>query len=255
MKKALLSILILSLILNCADLERDNIFDPKNPQSYVDQKILVELFVNDSTGFEYCDKALEAIEQISQETAYQNQILILEYHLTKEGWNDPFASEENLLYYHDYVPDQEERGIPDAFFNGLMRRVQGASAQKVGDRYREAIDELSGKKAYFRVEAVKDIANEMLNLNIKLARLGGYSKTDIRLNVVLYEDMGFSRHRFVVRKILDSQRIHSINPGEVRSFSYLEQLENITDLNAVNALIFIQDDSNDSKEVYYVTKI
>ena len=62
MKKYIL--ILLPLLLNCGSLDRDNLLDPKNPNSNADQVVLVELFVNDNTGYEFCDTVLETIEDI-----------------------------------------------------------------------------------------------------------------------------------------------------------------------------------------------
>ena len=57
-------LILLPLLLNCCSLDRDNLLDPKNPNSNADQVVLVELFVNDNTGYEFCNTALETIEDI-----------------------------------------------------------------------------------------------------------------------------------------------------------------------------------------------
>lgn len=249
-------IILCYLIFNCADLDRDNPLDPKNPDSSVDRAILVELFVNDSSGFEYCNYALDAIEQLVQRQEYQDNFYVLEYHLTNRAsnWNDIYARDEFNQRYYYYVPLTSERGIPDAMFNGLANRVQGASLEQIDNRCSEAAESLLGLKGYFRIEAVKKITNNDLEVSVTVARYGHSDREDIDINVVLYEDLGIPRHRFVVRKLFQKQSIPIIKRGEIKSFNFAEQLPQVNNMNSLFVLVFLQDQRGSEKEVFQVAK-
>ncbi|UCE06986.1 MAG: hypothetical protein JSW07_02805, partial [bacterium] len=133
MRKLFLFIILCWFIFDCGDLDRDNPLDPKNPNSSVERAILVELFVNDSTGFEYCSYALDALERLAQREEFKDNLFVLEYHLINRthNWNDSYALDEFNQRYYQYVPNLNERGIPDAMFNGLVSRVQGASLENI----------------------------------------------------------------------------------------------------------------------------
>ncbi|OQX95081.1 hypothetical protein B6I21_07240, partial [candidate division KSB1 bacterium 4572_119] len=219
-KKILMILFLLPLFIMCGDIDRDNALDPKNPNSKIDQLILVELFVNDSSGFDYCQHALEAIENIKSRNDYSDEICVLEYHVENAGWNDQYSLEECKSRYHEYVPLPTERGIPDAFFNGLINRVQGASPENIEHRYLSALEDLRNKESLFRFEAEKNVTGESFSLDVKIARLGGYGINDLELQVVVFEDIGTLGHRYVVRKIFHEQAIDSMNQGDVKSFSF-----------------------------------
>ena len=248
--------ILLLILIYCADLDRDNPLDPKNPGSSVNRAILVELFVNDSTGFEYCNYALDAIEQLAQREDYRDKLFVLEYHLTNHNanWNDIYASDEFNQRYYEYVPRTSERGIPDAMFNGSVDRVQGASREKIDERYTNVAQALIGQESFFRIDAEKNISNNNMLLDVVVARYGRSAAKDIDLNVILYEDLKAPRHRFVVRKIFQKQSIPFINRGEMKSCQFSEPLPAVEDIDNLYALIFLQHQTGSNKEVFQVAK-
>ncbi len=249
-------VILCFLIFACADLDRDNPLDPKNPDSTVDRAILVELFVNDSTEFEYCDYALDAMERLAQREEFKDNLYLLEYHLANQihGWNDIYAQDEFNQRYYQYVPNVSERGIPDAMFNGLVKRIQGASIENIDNRYAEAADQLLGKSCYFHIEAEKRISNNSLQLEVTIARYGNSDEANIELNAVLYEDMEMSRHHAVVRKIFQKQIISEFKHSEIRLFNFSGQLPQVENINNLFVLIFLQDQQSSKKEVLQVAK-
>ena len=66
--------------------------------------------------------ANRVLERLAEEL--QSELLVLEYHI----WDDspdlyPEASQkDNAQRYNWYVPEQQEQGLPDVFFNGLNQR-------------------------------------------------------------------------------------------------------------------------------------
>ena len=256
MKKICLLILLLSILyLHCDDLDRNNILDPKNPNSFLDRTILAEIFINDSTGYEFTEYALTALNNISQKDEYKEKIFIIEYHLANDGWNDLFANFEFNQRYYEYVPNSSDRWLPDVMFNGLLDRVQGASVESIESRYLSSINKLTGDKSYFGFETEAQISGNNINLDVSVIRYGSDSKSDCTLNVVIYEDIGTNNHRHVVRKILQRQTINNIKPGESKSFSFYEQIPEVQNINNLHFLIFIQDTKKSNKEVYQVIKI
>lgn len=251
--KKFLVILFILLFFNCGNLDRDNPLDPKNPDSSVNRAILVELFVNDSTGFEFCNYALDAIERLSQR---EENLYVLEYHLTNRtnNWNDLYALDEFNQRYYEYVPTSSQRGIPDALFNGMVKRIQGASKEQIDRRYAEVAEELMGQRGYFSIAAKKNISNNIITLNVVVARYGSLTENNIDLNVVLYENLSSPRHYFVVRKIFQKQTIHSISPGEAKSFNFYSQLPQVENVANLFALVFLQDRKRSTKEVYQVAE-
>jgi len=66
LKKLCFLSILLVLLFQCGKLDRNNPLDPKNPGADLERTILAELFVNDSTGYEYCNYALDAMEKLAQ---------------------------------------------------------------------------------------------------------------------------------------------------------------------------------------------
>ena len=256
LKKFFHLLLLFFLLLYCADLDRDNPLDPGNPKNSVARSILAEIFVNDSTGFEYCNSALDAMEQLALRAESRDRLIVLEYHLTNRAsnWNDTFARDEFNQRYYSYVPNSNERGVPDAMFNGLVQRFQGASVQNVALNYSSAIDALLGQKGYFGIEAEKRVSNNSIQLDVVIARYGTSSAENIDLNVVLYEDLNYSRHRFVVRKIFQKQTVPRIKRGEVKSFRFTEQLPQVQNINRLYCVVFLQGQFGSTQEVYQVAR-
>ncbi|HEX9972391.1 MAG TPA: hypothetical protein VGD14_10010 [bacterium] len=256
MKRYFPFIITFLMLARCGDLDRNNPLDPKNPGSETDRAILVELFVNDSTGFEYCNYALDAIEKLSQREEFKNNLFVLEYHLTNRtaNWNDGYARDEFNQRYNEYVPLTSERGIPDALFNGALHRIQGASQEKIEERYASAANSLLAQKSYFHIEAGKKIAGNVITVNVDIARFGKSNAEDIDLNVILYEDLKIPRYRFLARKIFQKQTIPDIRHGEVKSFVFSEQLPDIEQINNLFVIIIIQAQNGASKEIFQVAR-
>ncbi len=256
MRTFLICAILCFLIFACTDLDRDNPLDPKNPNSIADRAILVELFVNDSTGFEYTDYALDAVERLAQRQEFKDNLYVLEYHLTNriQGWNDIYAQDEFNQRYYQYVPSGKERGIPDAMFNGFVNRVQGASLENIDNRYSEAADQFLGQSCYFHIEAEKQISNDYMQLKVIITRYGRSDEDNLDLNAVVYEDIGIPRHHYVVRKIFQKQVISEFKHSEIKSFNFTEVLPQVKNVDNLFVLVFLQDQQSSKKEVLQVAK-
>jgi len=245
---------LLALLVSCADLERDNMLDPQNPQSVTERVILVELFVNDSTGYDYCEYAVESMEQICLREENAGKIIALEYHVTKAGWNDALALNEANQRYHEYVPTTDKRGIPDAFFNGLEVRVQGASEENIYNRYSDAVDQLLGDSGYFLIEAEKTTTGTVIDLDVTIARLGNSDKTDLSVNAIVYENRETPGQRFIVKKILPRQIISRFDSGQVKNFSFSAVMSPNDTMERMKVAVFLQDQGSSNRAIYQVAQ-
>ena len=247
-------LLILIISLHCGNLERDNVLDPKNPNSKANRIVLAELFVVENIGYEYCNTALDALEDLCESDNYRGKVLALEYHIKKDNLGDSYSLTQCYDRYVNYEPIQANRGIPDAFFNGKLERIQGASKEKIRDRYETVLAGLANKKSYFRFEANKTIEGNSFGLNVNVVRLGTKKKENLNLIVALYEDIGTDLRRHVVRKIFEHQTINSINPGEVKSFFFSDHLTGVQNMEDIYAIVFMQDQDEATMEVYQAAK-
>ena len=90
--------LVLCHFSSCDDIPRDNVLDPKNSNSYRDQMVSIEAFVNtnnDSLFNEYMLSALAIIEG-----RYPGKVNIAHFHRnTRDFQDDPDVLPENEFLY------------------------------------------------------------------------------------------------------------------------------------------------------------
>ena len=247
------TILLVALFFSCADLDRDNLLDPKNPHSSVQRKNLVEIFVNDSTGYPFSQYALTALDEIREMESYADNLLVLEYHVENENWNDLYEQTGCLARYHKYVPETATRGIPDAFFNGAGNRVQGASSEKVKDRYLKELAAFVDQEAHFHIVAEKTMENNEVQLAMQIARLGNQGASDLILQAIIVEDPDVGNHQLVARKILSPIVISGFDAGEVKFFSLQTSLNDDFDLTRIFVVVFLQQ-ADSEMEIFQAEK-
>ncbi|MEJ2050029.1 MAG: hypothetical protein P8Y60_09370, partial [Calditrichota bacterium] len=94
----IIAILLLSI---CKDIPRDNPLDPQNPNSYQQNVILLEAFVNTNNPYNYNLWALQALDSIAE--TYGSHVVIAEYHRNTSQFTDPLADPLFELLYEKYV--------------------------------------------------------------------------------------------------------------------------------------------------------
>jgi hypothetical protein len=202
----------LLLFAGCADLDRSNPLDPKNPDSRRDKIVLVEAFVNQSGG-DVITWALDGLEQLTGEYDSQ-EMLYLEHHIAKTASTDPLALDASLSRYLAFVPKATQQGLPDVFFNGCIARVQGASSTAGAHmRYLNALKEQLTGTAFFTIEAVVRNSGDEIVFNIKVAPLGKKSAADVAIYNILAEEI--SPNHPIVRAIVPVETFDEIHSGEI----------------------------------------
>ncbi|NUM78876.1 hypothetical protein HUU40_31345 [candidate division KSB1 bacterium] len=229
----------------CGELERNNPLDPKNPRSERPRVIFVEAFVNDATPFS--PFALRALDSLSLALA-SDQIIIVEHHLPSANYNDSYALQESAERYNNLAA--ADHGVPDVFFNGAPTRLQGASsAPTAAQRYRAALQNESGKIAYFTIEAKKSVAETGIEINATLARLGDSPASQFAIAAVVWEDLGLSGHRHVVRKIFSPEVVNGLAAGDTKTVRFTTHLSGVQNANRVQAAVLIERNLNSGREV------
>ena len=214
-KKIILLIPILLFFYSCDDITRDNILDPKNPDSYRQFIITVDAFVNTNNSLPYNEYLLSALDQL--EINYPNRISIAEYHRNAGGIDDTLEVNEIEPLYNLYLNgvNSSIKGVPDVFINGIAARVQGASsAANALFRLEEAIVPLLSENSFFTIEPKLKWENNTLNISAKIARLGSSSANDIIVKAVIVEMIDQLYHKRVVRKIIRSNEFSNFGHGE-----------------------------------------
>ena len=248
MKKASIYFCILSLLFfcSCAELERDNVLDPKNPNSERPRVVLIEAFVNDYPAVQYCANALDGLMNLEAEFG-NSQLIILEYHYNEVTWQDEYAIQEANVRYNELAPSSY--GFPDVFFNGADSRIQGAySAESAYQRYRDEFGDELNTAGLYTIEAQVSTSSNQTTVNVSVARLGNTSVSNISIHAVVVHDMGDDRHRHVVKSVLLSQMINRLEAGEIEDVTFTFPTS-LSSANNASLVLFVYDENAGNKNV------
>ena len=210
-KFACLSVL---LWLACGNVPRDNILDPRNPDSIAAQKVMIEAFVNTSNPFSVNEYALQALDSLS--TLYRNRIIIAEYHRNTAEYSDEYHTEKNELLYQHYVARFDNfKAVPDIFMNGTSQRIQGASSTSYSVfRLEAALQDEMLKNTYFLLQPGYSREGNTISPEVRIARLGRQTVRQIIVKAMVVSDISEPLLKRVVRNTVESQIISQMSPGE-----------------------------------------
>ncbi len=226
--------------LRCNDLNRSNPLDPANPKSARIQVALIEAFVNDSAPFS--PFALEALTEIASQLN-ENKFLILEYHLPSQSYPDTLASPAAKARYDFYVT--QDQAVPDIFIDGLRHRIQGAASKSTAlKQYQAALTLERHAISHFTIEASSLISDNEFFVEISIARLGEEEFSNFSIRAVAFEDTGEPGHHFVVRSVLPSETIPSIDAGGQIEVTLSTLISAGAKLQHWQVVVFIQQNSN-----------
>lgn len=235
----------LLLLSACENLERDNLLDPKNPDSERQRVVFVEAFVND--GARYSSFALGALDSLAADFP-SDQVVIVEHHLQSTNYADVYALQESNDRYSSLVGSN--RGIPDVFFNGTMSRAQGASSVHTAlVRYRNAINAELSRVAHFTIEARKNISSAGIDLEVTLARLGNERFSEFAVLAIVWENVGTAGHRHVVRKVFPPEDFSSVAAGEIKSLHFTGSLPATSNAARLQAAVIIERNTSLGREI------
>ena len=202
------------LVISCADLDRSNPLDPKNPNSQSTKVVLVEAFVSQGTGEPYNDYALEALDKLMR--TYNTNVIVLEYHVQAVAGEDPLATDANLAKYRNYELESDKRASPDVFFSGNVSRVQGASSANVAySRYEDALLTALNAVSHLTIEAKAKLSGAILSVDVEVARLGSSKASNVTLFMAIIEDLDAAKQHRVVREFLPIETLGTLEAGEI----------------------------------------
>jgi hypothetical protein len=215
---------MLLLGLACGKIPRDNVLDPKNPDSIGDQLVLVEAFVNTNNPHSYNEYMLTALDSL--EAIYSGDIVIAEYHRNTIQYVDSlYHLDQSELLYQLYLEASEAslKAVPDVFVNGIRRRIQGASSVSTAlFRLQEAVSLEASNVTHFTLELSAWIDGDRLKPEVTIARLGTRDIEDIYIKGVLVIDTGEQNFRHVVRNVVKSSLIPHLRHGDIETISLAE---------------------------------
>jgi hypothetical protein len=222
-RKSIFSIIVAILLLSsCKDIPRDNPLDPQNPNSYQQNVILLEAFVNTNNPYNYNLWALQALDSIAE--TYGSHVVIAEYHRNTSQFTDPLADPLFELLYEKYVEHSAPvmKGVPDVFINGIGDRVQGASSvSSVISRLNTIISDLVILENQFTLQPgeVKINSSEII-ASCMIARLGSQSSDNLLLKMILVQRINSQELKRVVREVEKSTTISRLVAGEIKTISF-----------------------------------
>jgi hypothetical protein len=198
----------------CADLDRSNPLDPKNPDGQRERTVLVEAFVNDQGGA-LMNAALDGLNRLCRDYD-SHDFLLLEHHIQKTANTDPKALEASLTRYYDFVPQTNEQAIPDVFFDGLSGHVQGASDAEIAyQRYRAQLEERLAVSAQMTIEISASVSNSRIMVTADIAQLGEETAEDVIAQVAVIGGTELS-DQSVVRALIPVETLGSVDGGSVK---------------------------------------
>lgn len=247
--RLVLFLLSLLFLISCSDIDRDNILDPKNPQSRRPQTVMIEAFVNtnENLPLKINDTLLIALDFLHDK--FENEVAIVEYHRHLPGFSDSLHIAENELLYSLYFEglQQGEKGLPDVFINGIAARVQGASTvSNAIFRIEEAVQPFLVQNSHFTLEPDVQKTESRISIAITIARLGSSSIQDILVKAIVIENIDGLLLKRVVREIKKSNLIPILDNGGQ------EKIEFESDLNpnARNLSVIFYVTSEDELTIY-----
>jgi len=247
MKTSILILLLATLLsTSCTDLDRDNPFDPKNPDAETYQVAVVENFVmhysNSSTVPSPVTNSQDALSELTAQ--YSDRMIILEYHMPPylSSNTDNLVVPEDTVRYNQYLGGTN-RGFPHTFFNGPQSYIQGASSKStVKTRYETNLDTLTLKKVKLNCSVTKILDGNTLNVSAQIARYGTDAISNLRVELILYEDRGDHLH-YTVREIPQPDII-SVQGQEIGTVDHAINLDisRYTNTANIGVVVIIKDD-------------
>ena len=233
------------LFVACADLDRSNPLDPKNPGSKNPKIVLVEAFVSQGTDQPYNDYALQALDKLVR--TFKSNLIVLEYHVQAVQGNDSLANDSNLNRYKKYVNLSSERASPHVFFSGNLANIQGASTTELAyRRYEDALTAALNGPAHFTIEATAELSATNLTVKTTVARLGSYDAENVTLYLAIIQDLGKDCQHRVVREFLPIETFGAIEAGEIKSANQHFQLTPELAASEFKIIVFAQDAETNS---------
>ncbi len=238
-------------LIACKDIPRDNVLDPKNPDSYRAQVISLEAFVNTENSQDYNEYMLSALQTIVNR--YPGKLILLQYHRNTSSDTDSFAIPENESLYEQYVNKFDAlKGVPDVFINGSVDRIKGASSiENAIERVDSAIQPLLIENTFFTIEPTVTRSNSKISIATIIARLGSESISDIIVRVTVTEQIDSGLYTRVVRHMENSNLIPRLQPGEQKEIKFSD----VTIESGANLQVIFTVTSNQSLIVYQSVEV
>jgi len=218
--KLIFSLILVLFLSACKDIARDNVLDPKNPDSFSKQVILIEAFVNNThpAAKDYSSWVVQGLTSLS--ATYGEDVVIAEYHRDLDGYDDQYndnSTNQKFTNLHEkYVGTNPSipRAIPDVFINGYENRISGAAnANSVNVHASGVVENLLSQKNYYRIEPVIENSGGNLSISCRIARLGNESAEGLKVRVIFIKDHQQQNLNRTVMDITLAEQLPDIENG------------------------------------------
>jgi len=198
--------------------------------------VMVELYVKVGCG--PCGVVEPILEQLAQDYG-PSKMILLEEHL----W-DIYEIPETNDRYDWYIPSGQ--GTPDALFDGLNQRRQGVYSY---NEYKNIVDNELDKGANISISAVKETGNSTITVSGTIKNITSSFLENLIIQGMVFEDRGEKGLRSLVLDIFDGQKVSSLAPDDIISFSFTSEELNWLNESNVHGVIFVQAPDSPTKEI------
>jgi len=248
---SLLLVALLASFWRCGDLDRSNPLDPKNPMAKRSRTVLVEAFVN-TQGGAVMQAATDGLARLSRDFG-SDAFILLEHHVQKTPNTDVLAVEASLTRYYHLARLTSEQAIPDVFFDGSARRVQGASdAETAYLRYRSQLEDRLANSAQVTIEAEAHVEDGKLIVTADIAKLGASEVQNVATSVAVVGGLQ-NGDKAVVRELLPAEAIGSLHSDIIQTIRKEVPLQTGWDRSTL-AVVVIVERANDQL-VYHCASV
>lgn len=212
--------------------------------------VLAEVFT--ATWCVWCPYADKGVERLASEEGV-DKLVVLEYHIS-----DAYSVTGNSSRA-SYLGIQ---GYPTVVFDGTAKKVganpdSGSGSdyeQLCYDAYKKVLTGRSTLESLISITGEATVANKIVSLNATLANVGNTTLSNLIANAVVYEDLGQSEFKFVVRNVLPSQEVSSLGVGASESYN-VTSLALTSEANVSNIAVVVFVQKSDTKEILSSKKI
>jgi len=235
--------------------------DPNSQQSdsistTATRVVMAELFVAPSCSL--CPPAKGYMAQLLGEYGFDKLVVLEEYVVSYplSGWSIGDIYQRYWEGYYKYL-SSNEKGTPDAYFNGLNRSVHQKNESYAN--YKAAIEAELAKPPKVSISASCDIADSTVSISGQINNISLETLSNIVIEAMIYEDSvplvipEYNNYtvNHVVRDIITYEEnggeelIASFAPGESHSFSLTSSsLSNVLDMSNIHVVVYVQALSN-----------
>jgi len=226
--------------------------------------VMAELFV--APACPRCPSAKAYMAQLLEKYGFDRLVVLEEYVAYSplpysSGWSTWEISQRYYSGYYEYL-SSDERGTPDAYFNGLNHSVHQKDSSYAN--YEAAIEAELAKTPKVAISASSNIAGSKVNISGQIHNISSTNLGNIVIEAMIYEDdvplIVPSPYNIdtivnhVVRDIVtyeeSGELIASFSPGDSHQFSLTSSyLSNVQNMNNIHVVVYVQAPNSPTMEI------